>query len=72
MKKGDKISKNFELDVQIKSIKSFVFAVENNPSIYWRFKVTSSAFFLSWHLRTILISLKAGHFWTVKKIINNK
>ena len=68
MKKGDKISKNFELDVQIKSIKAFVFAVENNPSIYWRFKVISSSFFLSWHLRPILNSLKAGHFWTVKKI----
>lgn len=68
MKKGDKISKNFKLKEPIKTLDELVLHLKNNPSVFWRFKVTSSSFFLSWHLRTIINAVEAGYFWSIEKI----
>lgn len=72
MKKGDKISKNFELHEQINDINSLIFELQNKPSIFWNFRINSTSFFIGWPLRTIIDSLNKGCFWSVKKINQTK
>lgn len=66
-----KIVGNFKIVKKIETIQELVDWLYHNPSIYWRFKVTSSAFFIAWQLRTIMNNLDSGQFYTIEKI-NNK
>ena len=70
MKKGDKASKNFVLDEQIKTIEELVSVLSKEKSLYWRHRVHPTAFFLSWPLRLIVQTLEAGHFWKIEKLNN--
>lgn len=67
MEKGQIVG-SFELVKQIKSIDELYKVLTSEPSVFWRFKVTSSAFFLSWQIRTLARSIELGLFWTVKRI----
>ena len=70
MNKGD-IVVNFELVDKIDNIEDFVKYLDENKSIFWRFKVMPTSFFYSWHLREIMKAIKSGSFWTINKV-NNK
>ena len=67
MKKGDKISKNFKLKKKIKSLDEFWQVINEDKSIFWRFRINSSAFYFSWTIRTIKQSIDLGLFWSVEK-----
>lgn len=67
MKKGDSISKNFVLDEQINTINQLLIVLENDKSLFWRHRVHPTAFFLSWPLRLIMLTIDGGHFWSIKK-----
>lgn len=67
MKKGDSISKNFVLDEQIHTINQLLLVIENDKSLFWRHRVHPTAFFLSWPLRLIMLTIDGGHFWAIKK-----
>ena len=68
MKKGDKASKNFVLDEQIKTIDDLIFILENDKSLFWRHRVHPTSFFLGWPLRLIIQTIQGGHFWSITKI----
>ena len=67
MKKGDLVSKNFVLDEKINSINDLLLVIQNEKSLFWRHRVHPTAFFLSWPLRLIMLTIDGGHFWTIKK-----
>jgi len=67
MKTGDKISKNFVLDNQIADMQELAMVLTSQESIYWRHRITSSAFIMGWPFRTLMNSVNAGVFWTIKK-----
>lgn len=68
MKKGDKASKNFVLDEQIKTIDDLIFILEKDKSLFWRHRVHPTSFFLGWPLRLIIQTIQSGHFWSITKI----
>ena len=68
MKKGDKVSKNFVLDEQVKTIDDLIFILENDKSLFWRHRVHPTSFFLGWPLRLIIQTIQGGHFWSITKI----
>jgi len=68
MKTGDKISKNFVLDSQIADMQELAMVLTSQKSIYWRHRITSTSFMIGWPFRTLMNSVNAGVFWTVKKI----
>ena len=68
MKTGDKISKNFVLDNQITDMQELAMVLTSQKSIYWRYRIISTAFMIGWLFRTLMNGVNAGVFWTVKKI----
>ncbi len=68
MKKGDKVSKNFVLDEQVKTIDDLIFILLNRKSIFWRHRVHPTSFFLGWPLRLIIQTIEGGYFWSITKI----
>jgi hypothetical protein len=67
MKAGDKASKNFILKKQIETLDEFWQVINNDKSIFWRFRINSSAFYFSWTIKTIKQSINLGLFWSVEK-----
>jgi hypothetical protein len=67
MKSGDNASKNFVLVKQIKTIDELVLELERSKSLFWRHRVHPTSFFLGWPLRTLIITINGGHFWTIKR-----
>ncbi len=51
----------------INSVSLLVMVLEEEPSVWWRGKARPSAFFLSWPLRSLLHSLRKGHFSQVDR-----
>jgi hypothetical protein len=72
MQPGDSASKNFVLVEQIKTINDLVSEIENSKSLFWRHRVHPTSFFLGWPLRTLLITIQGGYFWTVKRKENER
>ena len=72
LKKGTKISKNFEIDSRVLDLKEIIEAAGNSKSIYvtrWR-RASSASFLISWPLRLAYAWMESGCFYTTKKIEN--
>lgn len=61
-------SGNYKLLSPILTLTGLYQCLKNNQSIFARNRVTSSAFFYSWNLRTCKKWVDNGWFWTVIKI----
>ena len=48
-------------------IEDLAYVLETQPSIWWRHRANSCAFFLGWPLRQILNELDGGNFFMVER-----
>ena len=62
---------NFILEKKIESLDEFWEAINKETSIYARHRMYPTAFFYSWHIKTVKEWLDNGWFWTAKKLSNH-
>ena len=70
MENGNRVSKNFAVKKQIKSLDEFWEVLNSDKSIYWRHRIFPTAFFMSWTIRTIKTAIDLKLFWSIEKINN--
>jgi len=52
---------------RIMNIEALVYVLETQPSVWWRHRANSCAFFLGWPLRKLLNELDGGNFFMVER-----
>jgi hypothetical protein len=66
MKTGDLVQNSrYRLAQKITTLDDFWYYINTYQSIYARHRIYSSAFFFSWHIKTIKQWIDNGYFYTV-------
>lgn len=68
MKKGKKISKNYELNEPLKTIEELVELSENRKSVFVRYRMFPASVILRMQAYYVLQLIKEERLWSIKRI----
>ena len=71
LEKGQQISVNFKLKRRIETMNQLLNIIDNQPSLFWRYRIFPTAVIEQQKLIVLRSYLKFGVLWEIERILEN-